>query len=57
MMLIGNDGSTLAGQHPAVYGTCFLRGHVASMESVIYAVRDARFPANLDSSENDCMFS
>jgi hypothetical protein len=31
-------------------GTCFSRGHVASMESVTYTARNTRFPANLDSS-------
>jgi hypothetical protein len=40
------------GQHPATRGTCFSRGHFASMESVICAVRDTRFPANLDSSDS-----
>src|SRR5271155_2753500 len=42
-----------AQQHPAAVGTCFSRGHAASMESVTYAIRDTRFPAKLDSTEID----
>jgi hypothetical protein len=38
------------GQHRRPMGTCFSRGHVASMESVTYTARNTRFPANLDSS-------
>src|SRR5271163_2407496 len=41
------------GQHRRPMGTCFSRGHVASMESVTYTARNTRFPANLDSSESD----
>src|SRR5271155_3598963 len=38
------------GQHRRPLGTCFSRGHVASMESVTYTARNTRFTANLDSS-------
>jgi hypothetical protein len=50
------QGSSRAqfGPHPAAYGTCCSRGRVASMESVTYAVRDTRPPANLDNSEFRC---
>jgi hypothetical protein len=41
------------GQHRRPMGTCFSRGHVASMESVTYTARNTRFPANLDSSGSD----